>query len=167
MNFPIPVTRADIVQRARSVIGRGLYKLGAGGRVPANATPFDAQYCDCSGFVAWCCGVDRYQPKTIAGEWIETSAMVTDALNVHALFKLITPCEPGDILVYGDRHDRGNVTEGHTGIISAVDEAGHPLAAIHCSHGNQRAFGHAVIETGAEIFTKHAALSVRFVGAVE
>jgi len=76
--------------RAISVIGRGVYRLGRGGRDPLAPTPFDAAgESDCSGYAAWCLGLDRYQPGEITGGWISTDAIVRDARGPRALFELV------------------------------------------------------------------------------
>jgi hypothetical protein len=173
MNPPVVVTLPDIVRRARSVIGHGSYGLGRGGRVPHNPTPFDADgYCDCSGFVAWSCGVDRYQPQ-LRGEYVETTNIVRDAFHTARLFMHAAVGVPGYIIVYPDREipnpakPREMITvQGHVGIVSAVDTRGRVTKVIHCSSGNEKHRGYAIAETEPTVFFDHAAVLVKFRNAI-
>jgi hypothetical protein len=55
-------------------------------------------------------------------------------------------------VVYGDtRGADGFERQGHVGVIVAV-ENGVPLRVVHCSHGNDNLYGHAICETGPEKF---------------
>jgi hypothetical protein len=181
-NKAVPTTLDEIVRRARSVLNEGKYILGAGGRVPSAATPFDPTTggCDCSGFVAWCCGVDRYQPADrggIDGDYVETSAIVADALhaNEQKLFVGIQrDRRAGHIIVYGDvwqwdvvdgQRKYVKKSEGHVGIISEVDSRGAVTKVIHCSMGNYRTFRVAVAETDPAVFFKRNWITVKFKGA--
>jgi hypothetical protein len=182
-NKQIPVTLDDIVRRARSVLNEGRYILGQGGRVPSADTPFDAgtRGCDCSGFVSWCIGLDRYQPADrggIDGDYIETSAIVADALHSdqQRLFVGIQrDRQPGHIIVYGDQWVWQTVdgkrkyvkkSEGHVGIISEVDSHGAVLKVIHCSMGNFRTLRVAVAETDPHVFFQRNWITVKFKGVI-
>lgn len=154
-NLSVPVTRCDVLDRARSVIGQGKYKLGSGGRVPKQATPFQDGQCDCSGFVAWCLGVDRYQPKKVGGgDWLETTAVYRDAQNDGGLFTQVMVPRSGDVIVYGDKGGR----QGHIGIVSQVIE-GKVTKVIHCARSNRPA---AIMETAPLVFFRNAAIVARF-----
>ena len=160
----VSVSLADIVERALSACGEGKYVLGKGGRNPQADSPLQDGACDCSGFVAWCIGLDRYQPGKVAGgDWIETSAMVRDANYDRNLFVPMNERRPGYILVWGDKNGR----QGHTGIISAVDAHGKVTRVIHCSSGNYRTKGVAIAETDPGVFLTNGAMVVRFKGTVE
>lgn len=161
-NKPVTVTLDSIVRRARSVCGEGKYVLGKGGRVPSADNPFDRGECDCSGFVSWCIGLDRYQRNAIAGDWIETTAIVKDASYERKLFAAMNERKPGYLIVYGDKNGR----QGHVGIISEVDSHGRVTKVIHCSSGNYRTKGVAVAETDPNVFLTNGAITVRFKGAV-
>ena len=163
MHNPVGVSLRDIVRRARSVCREGKYQLGLGGRDPNAQTPFQSGFSDCSGFVAWCIGLDRYQPERIDGGWIETTAVAHDAAFTQRMFEMVKRAEPGDIIVYPDRDGR----QGHVGIVSEAAENGSASQVIHCSMGNYRTLGVAVAETGPDVFTHHGAIVVRFKGAVE
>lgn len=149
-----------VLDRARSAIGSlTFYELGYGGYDPARAHPAELASgeidgCDCSGFVAWALGRPRHSPD-MPGGWIETTAMVRDGKTPGGLFTVVTrpTVLPGMLLCYGDRPGVG---QGHVGLISGFDSAGH-LRVIHCSRGNYirtAAAGHgdAIQETGDEIF---------------
>lgn len=173
-NLPVKVTLADIVRRAKSVIGEGVYKLGAGGRVPSAKKPFDKEgRSDCTGFASWCIGIDRYQPGRVNGDdWIETSAVFADAQEDGPLFLHVTaPLQPrpGDLIVYGDRYGvvngrRKKIGEGHIGIIESVDLKGRADTVIDCA--SSRTNG-AVNRRPASFFFGRGAIVVRFKGVVE
>jgi cell wall-associated NlpC family hydrolase len=166
-NPVIKVTRDDVVRRARSVLDRGVYRLGAGGRRPQDPHPFDKNNgADCSGFVAWCLGLDRYQPDTIG--WIETTKVHTDAMYRQKLFDVEPKigARPGDIFVWPDKSSKGGKLEGHIGIVGEV-ENGKVVTVIHCSSGNMRRQGKAVQETDARAFYNNDAIICRFRGLIE
>jgi cell wall-associated NlpC family hydrolase len=147
-----------LVERARSAIGAPtVYRLGKGGRRPGAAHPRDAAgLLDCSGFVAWVMGLDRYQPanpryKAINGGWINTDAIVRDATmgpGPGQLFRRVEVAEPGDVLVYGSYRDAsGTRRVGHCGIV-VVGGDWSRMRVVHCSASNGRR-GDAIQETGA------------------
>jgi len=159
-NKPVPVSLSIVVHRARSVIGRGVYGLGSGGRVPSAATPLDASgRCDCSGFVAWALGIDRYQPGRVAGgDWVETTAVCRDAMAGFGLFSHTTEPEPGDVIVYPDKGRK----QGHIGVVVAVD-GGKVTNVVHCAASHRPG---AIKETGPEVFLRNGAITARFIGVV-
>lgn len=165
--FPT-ITREFILARARSVVGRGAYKLGFGGFDPNAELPFasNLELCDCSGFVAFCIAEDR-ENSGIDGGWIETTAIVNDARGPQRMFEISDEgARAGDIIVYGDSVYRQSPQSafhrhGHVGIVTLADSAGHPYKVIHCSKGNFGKFGHAIAETNAEGFLTSKALVVR------
>lgn len=175
-NDPISVTLDDIVRRARSAIGEGRYKLGKGGRVPRSSSPLQNGECDCSGFAAWACGVDRYQPDKINGDedWVETSAIVRDATGPAESFIRMNERRPGYLLVWGDRQvpdrkrpGKTRTAQGHVGVISEVDAHGKVTKVIHCSMGNYRTKGAAIAETDPNVFLTNGAITVKFRGTLE
>lgn len=144
--------------RARSAIGRGTrYKLSKGGFHPFDALPTKDGHCDCSGFVAWAIGMDRWQgrhtkPWSAQIPWIETTAIVQDAKGKQRLFKQIERPVPGCIVVYGDRIGR----QGHVGLVDSVRSAT-DFDVIHCSVGNDRS-GDAIQRTNGRLFVKAKAI---------
>jgi hypothetical protein len=67
------------VVEARKWIGKGIYKLGTGGRRPEDGTPFDKDgHCDCSGFTAHVLGIDRVED----GQWWSTDSIRRDGKTV-------------------------------------------------------------------------------------
>lgn len=139
------VATPDAVKRALSVVGQGVYRLGRGGRKPLASTPFDAEgRCDCSGYVSWAMGLDRYQPGRIGGDWISTDSIVRDAEGPRAMFELVaapTPRVPsvahvsaGDLVVYPGRHVGGvRVAIGHVGVIAVVGPTIAECRVAHCA----------------------------------
>jgi len=133
---------ALILARAQSAIGQGvLYSLGCGGYNPDAASPASvvvrrpkgallprkAPFCDCSGLVAWCCGLDR-SATVVPGMWgCSTDSIYKDAVTYGRKFvalgraggnKLPFDPQPGDLVVYPDYKDHnGKMRQGHTGVI--------------------------------------------------
>lgn len=137
------------------------YLLGAGGMDPK--LPMPGRKCDCSGFVAWCYGISRKLDhphyREWNGGWLETTAVYKDATSQFGMFDTV-PRElalPGDAIVFGDR---GAGRHGHIGIVTKVDKLG-PVLVCHCSYGNFKKFGHAVQETGPDIFWAYGAVIAR------
>lgn len=164
-----PLTGAQVVARARGAIGKGTrYRLGAGGRDPLAPEPgrrgVGWLYCDCSGFAAWCVGVDRYLPNAAIptlpnGQWFETSALVRDARSPFGFVVEVPWAEahPGDLLVWPDN----GAVQGHVGIVAEVGTAG-PDTVVHCSSGNtQNGTKDAIAETDVALFVRHKALVAR------
>ncbi len=168
---------AYILNRAMSALGKGtIYALGKGGRRPLAPVPHDdKRQCDCSGFVAWSMGVDRYQPRNplyarFNGGWVATTSLVYDAGRPRAetgLVDRVDVPEPGDVVVYRDYTVDGVRRQGHCGIISYVptDWAGDysQLRVIHCSASKAaRLAGSAIQETPGTLFGRRAAIFARY-----
>lgn len=151
----LSLTASDAVARASSICKKvkdgaaAYYKLGTGGRNPGVNSPLNALgQADCSGFVAWACGYDRFQGYHGSRErWVNTDAIlyaaypeaVEDGFENEAaldpdtsgngkmvgMFRRIgkqDPIKPGDILVYGSTRVGGERRPGHTGIIVDVHD---------------------------------------------
>ena len=145
--------RLRALGRARSMVGRGRYHLGAGGKDPNAQDPFDSDgACDCSGFQAWCFGLPR---KGDTGVWFYTDALEADARGqVKGDLGDGVPWEqakPGDLVVYGN-----GPKVGHVGMVSAANDHG-PTAVIHCRSGGAPA----VVETGPSLFKAKGAVILR------
>lgn len=158
-----PLTRNAVVARARAACGRGtVYSLGQGGRDPGAQGPGDR--CDCSGFAAWCVGIDRFLandhiPYLGPGEaWFETTTLYRDARSPYGFVAEVpwVAALPGDLLVYPDR----NGHQGHIGLVATVDHAG-PASVVHCSLGNFHHTNDAIRETPAELFRAAGAIVAR------
>lgn len=135
----IPTSVALFLERARSAKGKKtIYKLGAGGMKPTNATPTDkGNKCDCSGFVCWALGVSRKTSHPLYVKynsgWMNTDGMVHDANNSTGYFEKITTPKVGCMIVYPG--GKGKI--GHVGIVTEV-KAGVVEKVLHCSGGNFR-----------------------------
>lgn len=170
-----PLTRKQVLLRALSAVGQGTkYVLGAGGRRPGdslpgrihrpdagNPYPFE---CDCTGFLAWCYGVDRYVenwlPTYEAGDWFESTALFRDA---RSPFGFVTEvpwigAQAGDFLVYPD--DREKERQGHVGVVATLGPSG-PATAIHCSTSNFASTSDAIRETPVALFARRGAIASR------
>lgn len=153
------MTGAEVVARAQSAIAGGcIYKLGKGGFDPKALYPWNKQMaCDCSGFMAWCLGVSRKTDNpwyaAYNGGWLETSAIVRDAVNPYGIFTEVARYDvmPGDILVWGD----SGGAQGHVGVLSGS------YTVIHCSKGNFTLTADAIRETSTKIFDDHKAIAAR------
>lgn len=162
-----PLTGARVVERARSAVGAGTrYGLGMGGRNPFARHPSvlvrGVRVCDCSGFAAWCVGVDRYLPNAVVphlpgGEWFETTNLWRDARSPFGFVREVPwiDARAGDLLVYPDRGAR----QGHVGVVVAVDSG--PLEVLHCSRKNQSQTGDAIASTGPRVFVAGGAVVAR------
>ncbi|UAY53243.1 CHAP domain-containing protein [Ferruginibacter albus] len=156
----MPSTAKQLLDRARSLLGRHVtYKLGQGGFNPDQVPDqFNGTQLDCSGFVAWCLGINRHIANqfyaTINGEngrgWFETSAVYKDAQNSAGILTQITNPIPGCIAVYGDYSIDGINHQGHIGIITEVDIYHKPIKVIHCSASNYNTTGDAVQENASQ-----------------
>jgi hypothetical protein len=160
----------DVVTRALGTTGKGCrYKLGAGGRLWHKQTPWTPALmtCDCSGFVAWCLGVDRHTDhpyyKAFNGGWLETTAVERDALAEGVgMFDHVPWADAalGDVLVWGDRDGH----QGHIGVVTDCSTG--PVKVVHCSVGNERRTQDAIRETGVEVFLQNRAIVARYAGLV-
>lgn len=112
---------------------------------------------DCSGFVAWCLGLDRYQPDS-AVKWISTDGMIRDADGEQEYFSPIDRPELGAVVVYGSEwRDGRRIYVGHVGIVVCLPVRGwgpghrqwSRLRVVHCSSGNDRRMGGAIQQTDA------------------
>lgn len=94
--------RDSILSKARFAIRKDTrYVLGAGGYDPNAELPHDKNRgCDCTGFVAWCLGIDRRRSRNDLVE-VQSDALVIEANRPNGnVVKLAKP-EPGCVLVYG------------------------------------------------------------------
>jgi len=158
----------SVVIAARSAIGYNTkYGLGAGGRQWHKDWPWNplTHKCDCTGFLAWCFGVDRKTDhplyKEWNGGWLESTAIVRDAmLPGTGMFDRVlwTSAAPGDVLVWGDK----NGHQGHVGIVVEANDG--PLSVVHCSTGNFRRTGDAIQETDVNVFVQNNAILARYGG---
>ena len=160
------MNRNQLLARARSQISQGVrYKLGKGGMNPAASSPVNLErQCDCSGFVARCLGISRMTTHPLYvkfnGGWINTDAVVHDANEVTGFFERLAAPEPGAMIVFPSP---GANKVGHIGIVSAVVQ-GAVTKVIHCSAGNDRAFGDAIQETDAAVFNKPLTIFAWYAG---
>lgn len=165
------LTRDAVVARARSAPGRSTrYLLGAGGRDPSAPFPGTPDgprppLCDCSGFVAWCLGIDRFLPNDLIPglpgdeRWFETTRIYEDALSPWG-FVAQVPLEttlPGDLLVWPDRPPG---QQGHVGLVTEIDDAA-VARVMHCSSSNFKHTGDAIQETPPAIFLRNHAIAAR------
>jgi len=141
---PARVEVPDPVARARSMVGRGTYWLGAGDYRPTDGRdePWTLRDgvlgCDCSGFAAWCHRISRERRGYNAGGsvsgWVNTDTLIEDAYGVvdqktgrlrrAARLELVEPADypaPGTLIVYGAvRDDQGKrVKIGHVGVVES------------------------------------------------
>lgn len=106
------------------------YILGEGGRNPNNPDPFTPNKdgkpgSDCIGFVLWCLGIDRYQPKIFhhyAG-WMNTDSIIADAKTGvgGGLWKLLDKPKVGCLVVFPSTRKNGKLARiGHVGLVVEV-----------------------------------------------
>jgi hypothetical protein len=110
------------------------YLLGAGGRDPHAQDPRtwkgDLYGCDCTGADSYCSGLDRYQPNfTYYGGWMNTDAIVADALGNQEVWELLDRPVRGCGLVFCGidyDHDGDRERIGHKAWSSKVDPSFDP-----------------------------------------
>lgn len=144
----LSLSRDEVVARAVSRVGDiGRYKLGAGGSNPESKTPYVLGQCDCSGFVSWCLGLDRWQENAFGkyGEYLSTTSMVQDGHGLSVFFGWTTEPTPGDVIVYPSIYKNGKrISIGHCGIF-----VGHPTnsarTVIDCNASAVRRSGGSAI----------------------
>jgi hypothetical protein len=160
---------AAAVARAKLHVGRLKYVLGLGGRYPQAETPETKNGktgCDCSGFVAWCFGYDRYQEHFPFGGWINTDAMIFAARRGGEWFDETELPHVGSLVVFPGidlNKDGARERVGHVGVVSAIEGGSgsiwERMKVIHCSSGNQKRFGYAVAETNGGVFANREKFS--------
>jgi hypothetical protein len=159
----------DLLDRARSVVGaKTKYKLGAGGISPALPSPANVHNeCDCSGYVCWCLGISRQTTHPLYvqfnGGWINTDAIVHDAIAQTGFFAKLEKALAGCLIVYPGPPKR---KVGHVGIVTLVGADDRASQVIHCSAGNFRAHGDAIQETAPTVFNQPDAILVWYQGLV-
>jgi hypothetical protein len=189
-NGRVELTRAQAVQRALDCVSDKdhYYRLGSGGRNPKADRPYDSKgRVDCSGFVSWALGFDRYQHFIgIYGVpedwWWSTDGLYDDATDRGQLdddqrygpgwFRMVAKTEPvlpGDVLVYPDYKLNGVNKQGHTGLIVEVlpgfkrGKAGwhERLLVAHATPSHRLKYGNVVAVTNARAWRKKGYI-VRF-----
>jgi hypothetical protein len=154
-----PTSPTEAIARARSMIDGAIhYQLNPhnGGRDPNAPDPAthwvdDANHpiatCDCAGFVAWALGFARYQPHDFPpwDGWINTDSMIFESDHGAQWFRKLDQPEAACLVVYPSYDSDAGHVPGHVGLV--VDPTAGALRVIHCSHGNDRNFGHAIHET--------------------
>lgn len=138
-----PISVASAIKRAQAIASSKptRYKLGAGGRNPSAPTPFTVRDgilgSDCIGFVLWCLGLDRYQPKAFPyyEGWINTDSAIMDARGEQSIFE---ECEPelGCLVIFPSIHKDGRMVRmGHVGIVVGLPEM--PWIATKLKQGDK------------------------------
>lgn len=173
-NGKIEITREQAVDRAllcAKDLGH-FYSLGRGGRKPSADRPYDKKgRVDCSGFVSWALGFDRFSGTG----WWSTDGIYGDAMcDPGWYFRKVDkdePVLPGDVLVYPDYRVNGVTKQGHTGIITHVlpgFKRGAPdwykwLSVAHATPSQRLKHGNVVALTDARIWRKRGYI-VRYLG---
>jgi hypothetical protein len=107
---------------------------------------------DCSGFVAWCLGYDRYQPDLFStyGGWVSVDSAIIDARTSRQWFDLTEKPQAGDLIAYPSidvNHDGSRDRVGHIGMVVETAGAMRLMQVAHCSKGNDRRIGRAIAAT--------------------
>ena len=155
---------AEVVRRATSAEGTGIYGLGKGGKDPAAPSPLDAHgLCDCSGYLAWSWSEPRHDPDDgedeIGGDWIYTDALEADANGKQRFARRVMPpaVRPGDGLVYG-----AGAKVGHCAIVIAVPPVVRRFADVevmHC-HGPSGK-GPAITRSSGALWDRRGGIAIR------
>ena len=158
---------AEVVRRAESAEGTGVYGLGKGGKDPAAPSPLDAHgLCDCSGFVAWSWSEPRHDPDDgedeIGGDWIYTDALEADGRGPQRFARRILPpaIKPGDALVYG-----AGAKVGHCAIVVAVPAVVRRFADVEVIHAHgPSGKGPAITRATGALWDRKGGIAIRRVG---
>jgi cell wall-associated NlpC family hydrolase len=166
-------TLENAVIRARNAASeKTRYILGAGGRRPLDLLPHgykDGKMgCDCSGFVCWCLGLSRYEPKRfpLYDGWQNTDSIVADAMGAQKLWRSIPFPIPGAAIIYpGLFKDGRRVSIGHMGLVIHAEQV-HSLSwrekanskkiiVIDCASAwARRVTGYAIAERDISLWAK-------------
>lgn len=182
------MTSSVVLERARAAKGQGiLYRLGKGGYDPKAALPGARMVelvppriirgLDCSGFVAWCCGISRDprrnkknpalsgMPIATWPRWVESTNIWADVTGEQIAWINVPfdQLQPGDVLVYPDfKNALGQHREGHVAIVA--DPVRRTI--VDCSSSQSKALGQAITERDGSFFwRKIAARGARLRGA--
>jgi len=137
---------AELVRRALSAVNAPIaYGMGQGGKHPGDKLPSRTGLCDCSGFIAWVCGLVR-GPRSTPPAWIETSNIVRDATMTRRTFRQVSKPRPGCFVVFPDRPGQ----QGHIGLITSLA----PFRGVDCSNGVSKRTGRAISERDFRFFLK-------------
>lgn len=139
MTFPRAIAPKEAALRARSLVGRGTYVLGAGGYHPIHIGDVDLPWtphegiddaCDCWGFAgSWCLKLPRHVPGFNRGAWATVSddancdSAIEDAEHVRQMFTVAKVPQVGDLLVFPSIRDpitKKRLRIGHVGIVVTV-----------------------------------------------
>ena len=140
--------------------------------------------CDCSAFVCWVLRLPKWQRNEIwylselNDGWLNTDGMWLDAKRSFGFFHQIAYPLPGSIIVFPSHKGVMGLPEqpgpkvGHVGIVTNVTRhqnarAGRhgtleslayfptiPTQVVHCSSGNFRGWGDAIVETDATVWNR-------------
>ena len=160
-------TAEQAVGRGRSAKGLGMgYCLGSGGRHPEAPHPGGPHrkepmkpglWCDCSGFLPWCWGLDRRQFLPNGKEyWLGVDQMIADANGpAHFLLRIrAANVRPGDGVMFPSKYLFGvRISVGHCALVTKVGTGtvGSPawwssMHILDCSSSNWKHHGDAIRE---------------------
>jgi len=156
------LTVDELIARARTAANTGT-KYALGGGKTTGADPRDERgQCDCSAFVCWCLDIRKHQPslawlQPVNGGWYNTDGIWWDATKEQTgHFAAIDKPLTGAIIVFPGRGlSKVGPKIGHVGIVTNVAADG-TLSVLHCSSGNFRRTGDAILETSAGVFSQSA-----------
>lgn len=155
------MSRDVVVERALSGVGTSTAYTLVNPRSPPLALerwPSMGISTDCSGYVAWCLRMSRkvQHPlyKKVNSGWFETTAIYKDGQTETGFFSPAAKVMPGCLVVYPDKGG----TQGHIGIVVSGEGAGLDGIAevVHCSSGNYKKSGKAIMRTDARVWQKRA-----------
>lgn len=150
------ITVEECLKRAASAANKKtIYTLGGGNwKNPDKASPKDSYGgCDCSCYTAWIMKVSKQTtlPGFVKfnGGWLNTDGIVNDALRNNELFYILKKPKVGCFPVFPARS--GSHLIGHIGFATqCIDDK--ITKIMHCSSGNYRNQGDAILETSAAVF---------------
>lgn len=167
MKFNTSALQAHIDRARRAVANCGniTYKMGQGGTEPADPCPSRNGKCDCTGFISWVLGIDRFQgdkKKWFSKflPWVETTAIYKDATGPQRVFVKIPEPVEGCMVVFPDKWM--GLSSGHIGLVTRIVKTDGKLylTGIDCSSGSSKKYGKAIMERDFALFTRLKAVYV-------
>jgi hypothetical protein len=166
------LTEQELLDRARSQLGRGtVYRYGGGKIIPEGTDCRDELGgCDCSAFACWVFRMRKWQAdelywlKELNDGWYSTDGIWMDAMGNDSgsfgpaytgnFFRCRLPIV-GCAVVYPSAavSKKKGPRIGHVGIITKV-RSRNDYSIIHCSSSNFKRTGDAIQETSGRLFER-------------
>lgn len=171
MRADATVGLVDPISRARAFIGRGRYRVGAGGHDPRDLSPESLVGgrlgCDYAGFLAWCLGYSRHQRGfTSSADWVNADSMIEESETRGLWFLPLGGPELGAVVAYCSislERDGQRDRVGHAALVvehpprwTSSESDWSAMHIIQCAPSIQRRTRYAIAETHAASWGRRA-----------